>query len=715
MTMQTDRRPLSLSIDFREYAALIAIFAIETVIFFLLMETRFAPFYPPNSDQTSYFMDTYELIERTKVGGIGVLFNEITSSGHAAGVLFTIQGAIMGLIFGSSRTIIASINLVYFIALQATLFFTIRRKTNEPAIAWIGAAFLLMCGTTFLQPGGIFDYRIDFSALCLYGIWCCLIIDSRCLLTTKRWVIVIGIALILLRFFTVAYIGAVLGGLLIYTSAHWWKSTAGPQRMIAARRAKNIFVAGLSIAILTLPVLFFARTAIYNYYVVGHFLSDEKYIRAAEMGITGHWSNLIFYPRQIELSHLSHAAMWLILIVCVATLVFGVFREKALLRKAAGRICDLHNEFVALGLCIVFPLIALTLNVAKSPIVGGIVLVPILLVVLLLLWAIWPTAWQSSSDGGEDAIKPVSRFKWLGSSTTVARVNGNWVAALAFAIAAIVFLGRAGHTKVEFPRRDLEQITAMNEKIAAYLVNNGMSDPKISFDRPVDYLNQGTVRLFEYEKEGRLLALEPRFGHGGYGIFATPRDVAMRLWADSDVNVLTDPISRRSTTYPISTKIREYWDEMRAWTVDNRVLVYSTEIMGVPHKMYAMAPVGIAGIEADNWVTSRGITLAVSPDDLVRWPYILLTGTANYTALKGVPQATAVSRNADGSRNELPVKFDRKGESYSILIDGRTAKGLSDKVEIHLIFDRYFEPGATDTRKLVIFAPRHRRMVASPP
>lgn len=713
--MQTNRRSLTQSIDFLEYAALLAIFAIELVVFFILMETRFAPFYPPNSDQTSYFMDTYELIDRTKISGLGTLAKEIISPGHAAGVLFTIQGAIMGLVFGATRTIIASVNLIYFIALQGFLFFTVRRKTREPAIAWMAVSFLLICGTIFIQPGGLFDYRIDFSALCLYGIWCCLIIDSQSLLRTKRWVIVVGVALVLLRFFTVSYIGAVLGGLLIYTLIHWWRSTASPKRAIAAKRAKNIFVTGISIAALTFPALFFARDAIYNYYIVGHFLSNERYIRATEMGITGHFSNLIFYPHSIEYSHLTHVAILLILLVSLITFVFGVLREKALLDSAVAHMCRLHNEFFALGLCIAIPLIALTTDVAKSPVVGGIVLVPILLLIVLLLWTIWPAAWRTTPEGHTDAFDSTSRFKRFGSDAISTRVTGSSVAAFAFTIAAIVFLGRAGHTKIDLPRRDLTQITEMNERIATYIVNNGISNPTISFDRPVDYLNQGTVRLFEYENEGKLLALDPRFGHGTYGIFATPHDVAMRLWADSDINILTDPIKLRNKAYPISTKIPEYWNEMRTWAIDNRVLIYSTEIWGVPYEMYAEAPVGIAGIQADNWITSDGIMLDVTPDNLARWPYILLTGIANYAALKGVPSVKAELLHADGSKNELPAKFQRNGERYTILIDCRNAKVSNGKVDIRLTFDRYFVAGPADSRKLVISAPQRRRMLSAPP
>jgi hypothetical protein len=44
------------------------------------------------------------------------------------------------------------------------------------------------------------------------------------------------------------------------------------------------------------------------------------------------------------------------------------------------------------------------------------------------------------------------------------------------------------------------------------------------------------------------LDIEGLFGHGIYGIFGTPRDEAMRIVAESDVTVLTDPTTDRQ--YP---------------------------------------------------------------------------------------------------------------------------------------------------------------------
>jgi hypothetical protein len=84
----------------------------------------------------------------------------------------------------------------------------------------------------------------------------------------------------------------------------------------------------------------------------------------------------------------------------------------------------------------------------------------------------------------------------------------------------------------------------------------------------------------------RNLDIDPRFGHSVYGIFATPREDALRLFADSDVIVLTDAVTDRSQPYPMNTKIKEYWDELWQWTNENRVLLFSTEIHGIPYRVF---------------------------------------------------------------------------------------------------------------------------------
>jgi hypothetical protein len=110
----------------------------------------------------------------------------------------------------------------------------------------------------------------------------------------------------------------------------------------------------------------------------------------------------------------------------------------------------------------------------------------------------------------------------------------------------------------------------------------------MSTDRVVDYDNAIIPELFSIERFHRKLEVDGRFGHGAYGIFATPRDEALRLLAQSDVIVLTDAVPDRSYPFPINNKIREYWDEIWRQTNRDRELIYSTEILG-PYRVFCAA------------------------------------------------------------------------------------------------------------------------------
>src|SRR5882757_3363468 len=192
---------------------LIALFAVEAMIFYVHVARDIAPFYPSNFDQLSYYLGTYDLIGAFHARGPSVLVEELLQPTSATGATFVWQGALLSLIGGENRTAILSINLIYLLPLQFAFFVVIRTRTGRTDLAWIGMAFLLAMSTLFNGAGGIYDYRIDFSAFCLYGIWTCLIVWSRSFLRTNRALVVvaIGVLLVYSRFLTILYVGGVLG------------------------------------------------------------------------------------------------------------------------------------------------------------------------------------------------------------------------------------------------------------------------------------------------------------------------------------------------------------------------------------------------------------------------------------------------------------------------------------------------------------------------
>ena len=159
----------------RSIFALALLFALEALMFYTRLADQILPYFPRAYDQTVYTVETYQLIDQFRTHGWSVFLHRIIHP-DATGLSFTIQGALLSLVGGANRRALVSLNFIYFISLQVCLFLSVRSRTENTAPAWLALALLLSAGTHFDVAGGLYDYRIDYSALCLYGIFCSLLI-----------------------------------------------------------------------------------------------------------------------------------------------------------------------------------------------------------------------------------------------------------------------------------------------------------------------------------------------------------------------------------------------------------------------------------------------------------------------------------------------------------------------------------------------------------
>jgi hypothetical protein len=589
-------RPLDSLLE-QQNVVLLGLFVVETVIFYWQLNDQIVSSYPAHYDQVSYLVQTYRLIEEFHARGWVAFLAEIFNPKSPQGISFVVQGALLSLLGGPNRTAPLSLNLIYFIALQFALFHTVRARVRNAVLSWVALAFLLSLVTVFNVAGGIYDYRLDFSALCLYGIWTCLVVRSRGFRDIKGALAIsaVGVLLISLRFFTIAFLGTVFAGLFIASVLGTLLNASPARRAIATRRVRNVFVSGALTAVGAFPLLFAARTIIYDYYGIGHFIGSERYIRAAEVGVHTLLDHILYYPRTILFDHIGQLGLWLIGALAAFSLAGALLLERASRSKLVGRVRRCRFDFLALALAIIAPLTFLTLDVSKSPVVGGIVVVPIVLVVVLFCAAVWP----ATSLRLTGVVSRVNEF-----GVALARIGFGvertpssilpLVLVLGLYIAlAPGFLTRATADQRGMARPDLQRITWINESIINYVSDKGVEVPRMSIDRVTDYLNAGTLQLYSYERLHRIIEFS---GHFGHSLVATPRDVALKVIADSDIVVLTDPIRRREEPYPMNTKIREYWDEMSAWVEQNYALLLSTEILSIPHRVFVKSVTNKDGV-----------------------------------------------------------------------------------------------------------------------
>src|SRR5262249_20295521 len=122
-----------------------------------------------------------------------------------------------------------------------------------------------------------------------------------------------------------------------------------------------------------------------NYYVVGHMLSGEGKVWAAETGVFNLADSLWFYPNSLLSDHLGATFLWAALIAMVLPFLALALQK---LRKGPSANAALAAEPVY-GVCFLFlailvPIAALTLDTAKNPCVVNIVGVPVALLVVAL-------------------------------------------------------------------------------------------------------------------------------------------------------------------------------------------------------------------------------------------------------------------------------------------------------------------------------------------
>jgi hypothetical protein len=534
----------------RTYLSLAVLFAIEALVFYWQLAEQITPYYPRGFDQLTYFIETFRILNRYFTEGWLAFARYIMEGGLATGATFSLQGALAALIGGPNRTAMVSLNLLYFLALQGMLFRTVLVRTERLSIAWTAVAMLMSLSSLFSVNGGIYDYRIDFSTMCLYGIWICAVLRTEAFLN-MRWSIIAGLIgglMISMRYFTISYLGMVT-----LTLFAIFVGLALRGRPMAARQAKNAFICGVVTLVMAAPFLFAARHLLYDYYGVGHFLGAEKDIRAAEAGVAGVLKHLLYYPENILWFQLGRIFLFMAAVLFVTAFIKGPRRPTAGFR--------FKFDLAALGFAIFFPLAFLSLDVSKSPVVGGIVTIPI-----TLLCVIGATAMQS---------------RWV-----LQRV----IAVTALTIGAAAFVSHATAEKHLLPLQDRLTVNRLSAVAAHYILQAGLVSPHLAFDRVNEFLNTSLISLTILEQADlrRPIAIYPVQDLGN--IFAVSREQALGAIEKSDIIVLTDQYDSRAELWPFNDSMREYWPDIASYAKANLVVLASGKILGVPYQIYARLP-----------------------------------------------------------------------------------------------------------------------------
>jgi hypothetical protein len=514
---------------------------LEAVVFYIHVQLRVAPYYPQAYDQLTYLSATFNFLDDLSQRGLAA-FEQVFVSPLPTGITYPLQGAFAVLAFGPSRAALLTPNLIYFLVAQWVMFLTVRRSRGDTASAWLAISVFAGCICVFKTAGGIADYRIDFAAMCLFGILVCALAWTEGFKSRKYSVIAgfLAGALILMRFITAAYVGPIFLILCCYV-------VFLPRRgQPVWPQVRNISIFGAIVAAISIPALVAASQQINAYYVAGHIKGDEPAIRAAEFGVSSLTGSLLFYPKALVDYQIGTTGVIVIAAVVITGLI-GKWRSPFLK-------IDSPFDAIVFSVSFIVPIVALTCDVAKSPVAVGIVLIPLLLLVA--------AGWRSFAV-------PNLAPRLLRNITYFIMASG-----------AVAFLVNASASRFDLSLADQAEIERLNKAIATSM--EGFDNPRVAFDRTNPYLNNATAIFYFRQLYGRAA---PVVSQSLGGIFAVQRDNALAAVQSSDIIVLSDKSLKRGQ-FPFDKNISQYWDALDDYTIHNLTLLCSGVIANVPYRIF---------------------------------------------------------------------------------------------------------------------------------
>jgi hypothetical protein len=674
---------------------LFLIITVEAFLFYNFYHREIAWYPPQNYDQTSFLAEAYQLQERIFSNGLSELWSALWRPGQPSGIALPIEGTLLSLIFGPGRLSLLLFNFVVFAILQIFVFFTAQRAWRGRAFGYFAVGLILCQITPWFWAGGIFDFRMDFAAYCLFGIWACSVLSSNLFLDSRSVIAcgTIAALLVLNRFLTLVYILAISVGFGLACLIVTWLRRGDFSRM-----RRRLYYLGGSLGIIGLivtPIFITQRTAIYNYYIVGHAIGQEKNIRAVEAGLTGLTDHLLYYPRSIVRDHWGPTFLWAALIAVAGALLARIFNTRENIEKTSSPESTetFLLQIIFLAAAIFGPIIVLTTDIAKSPVVGGIVGTPTALAVVALIAKI------SSLEVDQKSL--LSQRLCFGASLLVLALGG------------FTQLSQANrHSIGETQRRDLERLAELDKWLVEYANQRRWSNPAFSVDVISGWFAANGISDTSFERSHHFVGFRPLLGSG---IMEVEQKEALSQLKSSDFVILTT--LPKTGVYPFYHQPPQYWTELKTWVEANMTPARSIQFSEFAAKVYTRPSAEISGL-ASGWITSAGVTIDASRADLQRFPEIRLLGSANYSWLPKTPGVSATIEN-EGSSQPVPATFQRTGAAYEVNIDtAGTTLPLTEPVSIHLNFDTFFVPKDrginSDTRQLVVPAPNRIEIRSGP-
>ncbi len=497
------------------------VFLTEFILFKNYITREIIEFYPTAFDQTNYLKVAYTAYDNISKNGFWAGFKDTST---ANSILFIPQAVLFFLIFGATRFNALLLNFIYFLLLQTSIVYLIRWLSGQYFMAAVAIGILLSVSVPFHLAGGIIDFRIDFLTICIYGIFLISVIRSDIFLN-KKWSIVaslIAVYMVLTRCLTSTYLLIVVGMTFSYFLISLYRN---PSNTIMKTRLKNILLFSCVLGFLTLPFLWYHKDFIYNYYVTLGAIKETGF-RKLETQTLDLLSVLSYYPRSVLNDHMGINTIKMLELLSFLAVFYFVIK-KLFFTHTTQSLNHINSLFIVnafLVLSFLIPLTILTFYPSKSPSVGSITIVPV-----ILFFVINATAFLKAAS---------SSNKYL------------FLLTITFLSIGFYYWGENTHrNRGELYRNEAKQLNKMYDAIGEYIELNQWNNANVSTDQVSDYLSGLILTDLYYERHKKLLPITTT--HLGNSVFSITEAEAEQILMSSDIYI-TNSGEYPASVYPFN-------------------------------------------------------------------------------------------------------------------------------------------------------------------
>ena len=500
----------------------------EFLLFDRMTSLHHTGIYPRWNDQIQYLREAYTAYEHSKAHGLFAGLKLTLTKTALQGTLHDTCALLVFTLVGSaSRSAALSLNMLVFLAWQASLLFAIPRLTGSRALGWMAFGLLPCVAWAWAgEPGSAVDFRLDHAAMCLMGLTsvAALLSDG---FRSRPWTLALGVATgvtLLERFITGAYFAFILPA-----SAIWilFGDNRGP-------RLRNLGLAALVAAAMALPVFWLNRTAIYTYYWVGHVTGAESAARLPGLDI---WRSVQFVFGHLGRMHLGWFFGSVAAVLALPFLALSEDRPRQPLSRT-----ERDWLFIALAFTLL-PAAVLCVHPQKSEYVLG-VLVPGAVLLVLLGWSFLWRRCEFPNRAAWLKIAPVG--------LAVAAVGaGGWL----FTTRQL----RPPHTSGFLA--DIRTVNQIADRIFAATRDGAVANPAIAVDQIVDYLDAQILQVICYERHKVWINFVIQLPNS---ILEDKDEAMLYRMKLCDFVVLTDEMGGDGH-WPYDKQMRRLYPQMKEW------------------------------------------------------------------------------------------------------------------------------------------------------